>query len=77
MIMTNKNSNTIEMLEGFIQGSQSVAFSVLGNKTERYNFILKTLIKFSYISLSKKKHCYSLLVENDRILTPTTYPVDQ
>lgn len=45
---------TISALQGFLQGNQQVAFTVLGSKTERYHFIRKTLIKFSYITLSKK-----------------------
>lgn len=45
---------TIEALESFLNGSQPVAFSVLGNKTERYEFVRKTLVKFRYASLSKK-----------------------
>jgi len=28
----------IEAIKAFLQGNQPVAFSVLGNKTERYNF---------------------------------------
>jgi len=52
--MRNKNISTIGALKNFLQGSQPVAFSVLGDKTERYNFIRKTLVKFNYISLSKK-----------------------
>jgi len=54
-IMTTKNLNTIEALELFLQGNQLVAFSVLGKKTERYIFIRKTLVKFRYITLSKKE----------------------
>ena len=52
--MTIKNLDTIETLEAFLQGNQPVAFSVFGNKTERYNFIRKTLVKFNYMSLSKR-----------------------
>ncbi|MFT7009115.1 MAG: hypothetical protein ACJAXJ_003663 [Colwellia sp.] len=52
-IMTIKNLTTIETLENFIQGNQAVAFTVLGDKSERYQFIQKTLIKFRYIALSK------------------------
>ena len=29
------------------------AFSILGNKTERYEFVRKAQVKFSYINLSK------------------------
>ena len=53
-IMTIKNLDTIEALEAFLQGNQPVVFSVLGDKTERYNFIRKTLIKIDYMSLSKR-----------------------
>ena len=41
-------------LEQFLVGNQQVAFTVLGNKTERYTFIRKTLIKMRYFTLSKK-----------------------
>ncbi len=33
---------------------RQAVFAVLGDKTQRYNFIRKTLVKFSYMSLSKK-----------------------
>ncbi len=52
--MKIENLTTIEALESFLNGSQPVAFSVLGNKTERYEFVRKTLVKFRYPSLSKK-----------------------
>jgi len=45
---------TIESLEDFLQGNQSIAYSVLGDKTERYQFIRKTLVRFSYLACSKK-----------------------
>ena len=45
--------NTIEALDNFLKGNQAVAFSVLGNKQERYQFIRKLLVKFSYITCSK------------------------
>lgn len=51
--MTIENLTTIEALENFIQGNQAVAFTVLGDKHERYLFIQKTLIKFRYITLKK------------------------
>lgn len=51
--MNIENLTTIEDLEQFIQGNQSVAFTVLGDKNERYKFIQKTLIKFRYITLRK------------------------
>jgi hypothetical protein len=52
-IMAIENLTTIEALEGFIQGNQAVAFTVLSDKHERYLFVQKTLIKFRYITLSK------------------------
>ncbi len=42
--MTIENLTTIEALENFIQGNQAVAFTVLGDKNKRYQFIQKTLI---------------------------------
>ena len=45
---------TIEALEEFLQGNQLVAFSVLGNKADRYNFARKALVKFGYKTLPKK-----------------------
>ena len=45
--MTTKNLKTIEALETCIDGTQLAAFAVLGSKTERYDFVRKTLIKCS------------------------------
>ncbi|MBL3528767.1 MAG: hypothetical protein JMN29_13860 [gamma proteobacterium endosymbiont of Lamellibrachia anaximandri] len=50
--MKIENLDTIEALEEFLLGNQLVAFSVLGNKTERYSFIRKTLVKFDYTEVS-------------------------
>ncbi len=44
---------TVESLEDFLQGNQAVAFSVLGDKSERYRFVQKILVKFRYITCSK------------------------
>ncbi len=52
-IMNIKNLNTIEAIDEFLQGNQAVAFSVLGDKKERYQFVQSTLIKFRYMTLSK------------------------
>ena len=52
-IMNIKNLNTIEAIGEFLQGNQTVAFSVLGDKKERYQFVQSTLIKFRYMTLSK------------------------
>jgi len=53
-IMTTTNLKTIEALQAFLDGNQLAAFAVLGSKDERYDFIRKTLVKFSYIILPKK-----------------------
>jgi transposase InsO family protein len=53
--MKIENLDTIKALDEFLQGNQLVAFSVLGNKAERYSFIQKTLVKFGYITLLKKE----------------------
>lgn len=51
--MNIENLTTIEELDNFNQGNQAIAFTVLGNKQERYQFIQQSLIKFRYITLSK------------------------
>lgn len=53
-IMNIENLTTIESLENFLQGNQVIAYSVLGDKTERYQFIRKTLVKFNYLTRTKK-----------------------
>jgi hypothetical protein len=42
-IMNIEILTNIEELEHFIQGNQAVAFTVLGNKNQRYQFIQKNL----------------------------------
>lgn len=53
--MNIENLTTIDALESFLQGNQAVAYSVLGDKTERYQFIRKTLVKFSYLTRCKRE----------------------
>ena len=53
-IMNIENLSTIESIENLLQGNQAIAYSALSDKTERYQFIRKTLVKFSYITCSKK-----------------------
>jgi hypothetical protein len=36
--MNSENLTTVESLAQFLQGNQAIAFSVLGDKTERYQF---------------------------------------
>lgn len=52
--MNIENLTTIESLDHFLQGSQDIAFSVLGEKVERYQFTQKILVKFAYQACSKK-----------------------
>ena len=52
--MNIDNLTTVEALDDFLQGNQAVAFSVLGDKTQRYQFTQKTLVKFNYLSCSKR-----------------------
>jgi hypothetical protein len=53
LLISVESLTTIEELEHFIEGNQAVAFTVLGDTNERYQFIQKTLIKLRYITLKK------------------------
>ncbi len=53
--MNIENINTFEAIEIFLEGNQPIAFSVLGDKQERYTFIRKILVKFSSMTASKKE----------------------
>lgn len=53
-IMNIDNLKTTDDLHQFVIGNQAVAFRVLGNKTERYQFVQSTLIKFRYLTSPKK-----------------------
>ena len=44
---------TITALKDFLEGNQAIAFSVPGDKAQRYQFIQKTLVKFQYMTCSK------------------------
>jgi hypothetical protein len=72
-IMKASDLKTPEELEQFLLGNQNVAFAVLGNKTERYDFIRKTLVKMRYTALCKKEKgiCHSLFNQNDGLLQTT------
>ncbi len=52
--MNSENLTTVESLAQFLQGNQAIAFSVFGDKTERYQFTQKILVKFTYQTCSKK-----------------------
>ena len=51
--MNIENIKTIEDIHNFIQGNQTVVFTVLGEKNARYQFIQKALAKYRYITLKK------------------------
>jgi len=53
MIMNVDKITTTSSLEEFLSGNQSIAFSVPGGKSERYQFIQKVLVKFRYMTCSK------------------------
>jgi len=53
-IMNLDHINTFEAIKLFLEGNQPIAFSVPGDKQERYTFIRKILVKFSYLTVSKK-----------------------
>ena len=44
---------TIDQLFDFLSGTQTVAFSVIGDEAVCYKWIQTTLIKFRYLSLSR------------------------
>ena len=44
---------SINQLREFLEGTQVVAFAVVTNKDERYQWMQQTLIKFRYRRLSK------------------------
>ena len=77
--MNIENLTTIESLDHFLQGSQDIAFSVLGEKVERYQFTQKDTGQVRLPGLFKEgqRVDYSFPGENDRILSSTNYAVNQ
>lgn len=53
-IMTINELTTLSDLENHLQSNQPLAFSILGNKPERYQFVQKILVKFCYLTLGKR-----------------------
>jgi transposase InsO family protein len=51
-IMNDDHLKTLVQVRAFLEGTQSVKFS-LNTRSERYDFIRRTLIRFAYHSLSK------------------------
>ena len=53
-IMNISNLKELTDLEGFLQGNQNIAYSLPDNKAERYRQIERILVKFRYLSCTKK-----------------------
>jgi hypothetical protein len=53
VIMGINDLKTIEQLEQFLTGTQSIAFLVASNKKDIYRDIQRTLVKFRYPALNK------------------------
>ncbi len=53
MIMSIEELNTIKDIRRFLDGTQTVVFTVADGKLERYQWIQRTLVKHQYILLSK------------------------
>lgn len=53
--MDETQLRTIEQIEGFLRGSASIAFSAVGDDTERYAHISRVLKRFDYQGRSKKE----------------------
>jgi len=51
--MNVDNLTTTESLEQFLEGNQAIAFRVLGDKSDRYEFVQKILVKFQYLTCPK------------------------
>jgi hypothetical protein len=76
--MNIENLTTLESLDQFLQGNRSIAFSVLGDKTERYQFTQKILVKFTYQTCSKQdKGLITFPHENDGVFAPTDHSIDR
>lgn len=55
IIMKTEQLSSTGDLERFIDGSQKVAFVVLGGKTAKYAWIQSTLIKYQYLELKRNE----------------------
>jgi hypothetical protein len=53
IIMSTDQLSTINDIELFINGARKVAFTVLANKQDKYQWVQMTLIKFNYLGLNK------------------------
>lgn len=55
IIMKEEQLSSINELENFINGSQKVAFAVLGGKTDKYVWLQSTLIRWQYFKLNRNE----------------------
>ena len=53
-IMKLEDLMTIDQLEDFLSGTQTVAFSVISDKDACYHWIQGELVKFRYLRLSRQ-----------------------
>ncbi|MBT5196116.1 MAG: integrase, partial [Gammaproteobacteria bacterium] len=51
--MSLEQLTTLEAINQFLEGTQSVAFNVATDKRERYRWVQKTLVKHRYLLLGK------------------------
>jgi len=54
-IMNISKLNSVELIKAFLDGNQSIAFSALGDKHDRYQLTQSTLSKLDYMSLPKSQ----------------------
>ena len=54
-IMNLEALDTLEQVEAFLEGTQSVAFAVASSKRERYQWLQKTLVKWHYHSRNRRE----------------------
>lgn len=52
--MNEKDLISLDQVANFLDGTQAVAFTVLGDKDERYKWIQRTLIRFNYEVLNRR-----------------------
>ena len=60
--MNINDLKTIEQLEQFLTGTQSIAFLVASNKKDIYRDIQRTLVKFRYATLIKDQNVWLCVV---------------
>jgi hypothetical protein len=51
--MSLEQPTTLDAIRQFLDGTQDVAFNVATDKSERYRWVQKTLVKHRYLRLGK------------------------